>query len=85
VLNASCLAGAEQSPPEEAAEAVTPRELLMTGPGYQNHIPTELIDDPLLTASNKKTFKQAYKELYDYAMVSRDNSSACSRCQMTCF
>jgi hypothetical protein len=51
VLNASCLAGVEQSPPEEAAGASTPRELLMTGPEHQNLIPTELIDDPLLTAS----------------------------------
>jgi hypothetical protein len=57
----------------------------MTGPGYQNVITTDLVDDPMLTASNIKTFKQAYKELYDYAMVRCDNSSACSRCRMACF
>jgi hypothetical protein len=47
----------------------------MAGPGYQNVITTDLVDDPMLTASNIKTFKRAYKELYDYAMVRRDNSS----------
>jgi hypothetical protein len=57
----------------------------MTGPGYQNVIITDLVDDPMLTASNIKTFKQAYKELYDYAMIRRDNSSACSCCRMACF
>jgi hypothetical protein len=38
----------------------------------------------MLTASNIKTFKRAYKELYDYAMVRRDNSSACMRCRTAC-
>jgi hypothetical protein len=52
----------------------------MTGPGYQNLIATDLVDDPMLMANNIKTFKQAYKELYDYAMVRRDNSSTCMRC-----
>jgi hypothetical protein len=56
----------------------------MTRPGYKNLIATDLIDDPMLTASNIRNFKQAFKELYDYAMVSRDNSSACSRCRMAC-
>jgi hypothetical protein len=36
----------------------------------------------MLTANKIKTFKRAYKELYDYAMVRRDNSSACMRCRM---
>jgi hypothetical protein len=49
----------------------------MTGPGHQNLIATDLVDDPMLTANNIKTFKQAYKELYDYAMVRCDNSSTC--------
>jgi hypothetical protein len=52
----------------------------MARPGYQNIITTDLVDDPMLTASNIKTFKRAYKELYDYAMVRRDNSSACMHC-----
>jgi hypothetical protein len=56
----------------------------MTGPGYQNLIATDLADDPMLTANNIKTFKQAYKELYNYAMVRRDNSSTCMRCRMAC-
>jgi hypothetical protein len=56
----------------------------MAGLGYQNVITTDLVDDPMLMASNIKTFKRAYKELYDYAMVRRDNSSACMRCRMAC-
>jgi hypothetical protein len=54
----------------------------MAGPGYQNVITTDLVDDPMLTASNIKTFKKAYKELYDFAMVRHDRSSACIRCQV---
>jgi hypothetical protein len=52
----------------------------MAGPGYQNVITTDLVDDPMLTANNIKTFKKAYKELYDFAMVRCDNSSACMHC-----
>jgi hypothetical protein len=52
----------------------------MAGPGYQNVITTNLVDDPMLMTNNIKTFKRAYKELYDNAMVRRDNSSACMCC-----
>jgi hypothetical protein len=45
----------------------------MAGPGYQNVITTDLVDDPMLMANNIKTLKKAYKELYDFAMVRRDN------------
>jgi hypothetical protein len=41
----------------------------MAGPGYENVITTDLVDDPMLTANNIKTFKKVYKELYDFAMV----------------
>jgi hypothetical protein len=54
----------------------------MGGPGYQNIITTDLVDDPMLTDSNIRTFKKAYKELYDFAMVRRDDSSACIRCRV---
>jgi hypothetical protein len=50
--------------------------------GYQNTITTDLADDPMLTANNIKTFKKAYKELYDFAMVRYDRSSACIRCRV---
>jgi hypothetical protein len=70
VLKASGLAGAQQPPPEEAVgTSGSPCELLKAEPGYRNVIPTDLVDDPMLTSSNIKTFKQAYKELYDFAMV----------------
>jgi hypothetical protein len=56
----------------------------MAGPGYQNVVTIDLVDDPMLTASNIKTFKKAYKELYDFAMVRHDCSSACIRCRVVC-
>jgi hypothetical protein len=54
----------------------------MAGPGYQNIITTDLVNDPMLTDNNIKTFKQAYKELYNFAMVRCDYSSACIRCRV---
>jgi hypothetical protein len=56
----------------------------MAGPRYQNIITTDLVDDPMLTDSNIKTFKKAYKQLYDFAMVGCDDSSACICCQVVC-
>jgi hypothetical protein len=56
----------------------------MTEPRYQNFIATDLVDYPMLTANNIKTFKKAYKELYDFAMVRRDYSFAYIRCQIVC-
>jgi hypothetical protein len=52
----------------------------MAGCRYQNIIPTDLVDDPMLTDHNIKTFKKAYKELYDFVMVRHDYSSACRCC-----
>jgi hypothetical protein len=43
--------------------------MLRAGPGHQNVITTDLVDDPLLTAENLKTFKSTLKELYDFSMV----------------
>jgi hypothetical protein len=56
----------------------------MAGPGYQNIITTDLVDDPMLTDNNIKNFKKAYKELYNFAMVGRDYSSTCIRCRVAC-
>jgi hypothetical protein len=56
----------------------------MTRLGYQNIITTDLVDDPMLTDNNIKTFKKAYKELYNFAMVRRGYSSACIRCRVAC-
>jgi hypothetical protein len=83
VLIASCLAGAQQPRPEEAAgTSERPSELLKARPGYQNAITTDLVDDPMLSASNIKTFKKAYKELYDFAMIRPDYFSACIHCRV---
>jgi hypothetical protein len=56
----------------------------MAGRGYQNIITTDLVDDPMLMDDNIKTFKKAYKELYDFALVRYDYSSASVRCRVAC-
>jgi hypothetical protein len=43
--------------------------VLRAGPGHQNVITTDLVDDLLLSAENLKTFKSTFKELYDFSMV----------------
>jgi hypothetical protein len=43
--------------------------VLRAGPGYKKVITTDLVDDPLLTAENLRTFKSTLKELYDFSMV----------------
>jgi hypothetical protein len=79
----SVLAGGQQPPSEEAAETSGgPREILKARPGYKNVINTDLVDDPMLTADNIKTFKKAYKELYDFAMVRPEYLSACMLCRI---
>jgi hypothetical protein len=66
------LAGVQPPPSGDAAgPSESPREVLRTGPGYQNIITTDLVDDLLLTAENLKTFKSTFKELYDFSMVVR--------------
>jgi hypothetical protein len=70
ILTTFVLAGVRQPPPEDiAGSSRNPREILKAGPGYKNIIPTDLVDDPLLMAENLKTFKSAFKELYDFSMV----------------
>jgi hypothetical protein len=64
------LAGVQPPPSGEAAgPSGSPREVLRAGPGYQDIITTDLVDDRLLTAKNVKTFKSTFKELYDFSMV----------------
>jgi hypothetical protein len=63
-------AGVRPPPSGDAAgPSESPREVLRTGPGYQDIITTDLVDDLLLTAENLKTFKSTFKELYDFSMV----------------
>jgi hypothetical protein len=64
------LAGVRPPPFGEAAgPSGSPREVLRAGPGHQDIITTDLVDDLLLTAENVKTFKSTFKELYDFSMV----------------
>jgi hypothetical protein len=56
----------------------------MAGCGYQNIITTDLVDDPMLTDHNIKTFKKAYKELYDFAPVRYDYPCASIRWRVAC-
>jgi hypothetical protein len=85
VLKIFVLADAQQTPPGEAAgTSGGSRELPMAGSGYQNIITTDLVEDLLLTDSNIKTFKKAYKEMYEFAMVRPKHFSACIPCQVAC-
>jgi hypothetical protein len=52
--------------------------------GCQDVIAADLVEDPMLTAGNIKTFKKAYKELYDFAMVRLEYFSACMHCRVVC-
>jgi hypothetical protein len=63
---------------------VLPRGIkaLCAGPGCQDIINTNLMDDPRLTAENIKGFRKAYNELYDFTMVSPVYLSACMRCRI---
>jgi hypothetical protein len=64
------LAGVQPPPSGDAdGPSESPREVLRTGPGYQNIITTDLVDDLLLTAENLETFKSTFKELYNFSMV----------------
>jgi hypothetical protein len=73
------LAGAQQPPPEEAAGTSRSRgEILKARLGYKNIINTDLVDDPMLTVENIKTFKRTFKELYDFSMVRPEYCSACT-------
>jgi hypothetical protein len=64
------LAGVQPLPSGDAAgPSGGPREVLRAGPGHQNVITTDLVDDLLLSAENLKTFKSTFKELYDFSMV----------------
>jgi hypothetical protein len=79
VLITFVLAGAQQPLPEEAVgTSRSPGEILKAGPRYKKVINTDLVDDPMLTADNIKTFKRTYKELYDFAMVRPEYCSACT-------
>jgi hypothetical protein len=70
ILTTFVLAGVQQPPPEDiAGSSMNPRKILKARPGYKNVITTDLVDDPLLTAENLKTFKSTFKELYYFSMV----------------
>jgi hypothetical protein len=83
VLNTFVLAGAQRPLPEEApGTSEGPREMLKAGLGYKNIIDIDLVDDPKLTAENIRGFKKAYKELYDFTMVSPEYLSAGMLCRI---
>jgi hypothetical protein len=79
MLKTFVVAGAQQPPPEEAAgTSGGPHEILKARPGYKNVINTDLVDDPMLTVENIKTFKRTFKELYDFSMVRPEYCSSCT-------
>jgi hypothetical protein len=83
MLKMFVVAGAQQPPPEEAAATSGgPREILKARPRYKNVINTDLVDDPMLTAHNIKSFKRTCKELCDFAMVRPEYLSTCMLCRI---
>jgi hypothetical protein len=56
--------------------------MLKAKPGCKDIINTNLMDDPRLTGENIKGFRKAYKELYDFTMVSPVYLSACMHYQI---
>jgi hypothetical protein len=43
--------------------------ILVTPHGWQHVVPTELIDDPMLTNKKLKHFQDTFKDLYKFSMV----------------
>jgi hypothetical protein len=83
MLKTFVLAGAQRPLPEEApGTSKGPREKLKARPGYKNIINTDLVDDPKPTAENIRGFRKAYKELYDFTMVSLGYLSAGMLCRI---
>jgi hypothetical protein len=73
MLRIFVIAGAQQSPSEEAVgTSGRPAELLLTGSGYRDAVAADLAGNPLLTDGNIENFKQAY----DFAMVRSEHFSA---------
>jgi hypothetical protein len=56
--------------------------MLKARPEEKDIIDTELVYDPKLTAENVRGFRRAYKELYNFTMVSPKCMSACMRCRV---
>jgi hypothetical protein len=56
--------------------------MLKARPGCKDIINTNLMDDPRLTAKKIKGFRKAYKELYDFTMVSPVYLSTCMQCRI---
>jgi hypothetical protein len=44
--------------------------ILVNSPKWQHAIPTELIDDPMLSLATLMEFHTTFKELYKFSMVS---------------
>jgi hypothetical protein len=44
--------------------------ILVTPPNWQHAIPTELIDDPMLSSATLMEFQTTFKKLYKFSMVS---------------
>jgi hypothetical protein len=60
----------EQANVEDAETAGTSSGPILVTPHWWQHVvPTELIDDPMLTNENMKHFKDTFKDLYKFSMV----------------
>jgi hypothetical protein len=73
MLKIFVIAGAQQSPSEEAVgTSRRPVELLLAGSGYRDVVAADLAGDPLLTDDNIENLKK----VHDFAMVRSEHFSA---------
>jgi hypothetical protein len=59
-----------------------PEEASGTSRGPSEILEANLVDDLRLTAKNIRSIRKAYKELYDFTMVSSKYLSACMLCRL---
>jgi hypothetical protein len=65
------VAGIQQQPNVENAEAASTSSgpILVTPHQWQHVVPTELIDDPMLTNEALKHFQDTFMDLYSFSTV----------------
>jgi hypothetical protein len=72
VITADEVVGTRQKQPnvehEETADTSS-GPILVTPHGWQHVVPTELIDDPMLTNEILKHFQDTFKDLYKFSTV----------------
>jgi hypothetical protein len=67
------MAGTQQQQPtceNQDVAGTSSGGILVSASGWQHAVPTDLIDDPMLTSEILKQFQDSFKDLYKFSMVS---------------